>query len=114
MRHIYIGLFVSAILFIKYCLNYQKPFVHKMVNNIQNTNNIKLHELLPEFHTKQNNIKYVLADKQELRCESCKNIIDINYIDHYKLSYRLPLQMGGVNDVTNLSLICPSCYRRFI
>ena len=113
-QHVYFISFVSFVILIKYCLNNQQPLVYKMMNNIQNTNNIRLHELIPDFHTKPNNIKYKLAEKQDLRCESCKNTIDTNYIDHYKLSYKVPLQYGGNNDVTNLCIICPTCFKRII
>ena len=85
-----------------------------MLNNVQNTNNIRLHELVPDFRNKPDEIKYKLAEKQEFRCEGCKNNIDINYINYYKLSYKIPLNQGGSNDVTNLCLICPNCYKRII
>jgi len=113
-QHVYLTIFVSIILLFKYCLNNQKPLVYKMMNNIHNTNNIRLHELVPDFNNNRNDIKYKLADRQDLRCESCKNNIDINYINHYKLSYKIPIHMGGMNDVTNLCLICPTCYKRLI
>ena len=88
--------------------------MYKMLNNVQNTNNIRLHELVPDFRNKPDSIKYKLAEKQEFRCEGCKNNIDINYINSYKLSYKIPLNHGGSNDVTNLCLICPTCYNRII
>ena len=113
-QHVYLSIFIGGVLLIKYCMNYQKPLMYKMMNNVQNTNNIRLHELVPDFHNKPNSIKYKLAEKQEFRCESCKNNIDINYIDYYKLSYKIPLQYGGTNDVTNLCIICPNCYKRLI
>ena len=113
-QHVYFFIFVGGVVMIKYCMNYQQPLMYKMLNNIQNTNNIRLHELVPDFRSKPNSIKYKLAEKQEFRCEGCKNNIDINYIDHYKLSYKIPINKGGSNDVTNLCLICPTCYNRII
>ena len=113
-QHVYFFLFVGGVLMIKYCMNYQRPLMYKMLNNVQNTNNIRLHELVPDFRNKPDSIKYKLAEKQEFRCEGCKNNIDINYINSYKLSYKIPLNHGGSNDVTNLCLICPNCYNRII
>ena len=112
--HIYISIFIFIILLIKYLMTNQRSFVYKMANNINNANNIQLHELIPDYHNKQNDIKYKLADKQLLRCNNCKRTIDINYINYYKLSYIIPLQYGGPNDYNNLSLICPNCYQNII
>jgi len=111
IHHCYVGGFVGIIVILKYLMSQQKPFMFKMANNIKNANNIHLHELVPEFNNKKNDIKYVLADKQLLRCMSCKNIIDVRYIDEYKLTYQTPLARGGLNDFSNLALICPTCYQ---
>tara|TARA_B110001469_G_scaffold119328_1_gene126819 strand:+ start:1810 stop:2076 length:267 start_codon:yes stop_codon:yes gene_type:complete len=85
-----------------------------MANNVNNANNIKLHELIPDYTTNDTNqnIKYLIADKQLLRCKGCLNPIDLNYINEYKLSYKVPLNAGGINDVTNLCILCPTCYNR--
>ena len=57
------------------------------------------------------NIKYQIANKQGLRCPNCKNPIMLEDINAYKMSYILPLDQGGINDPTNLKLICPTCYQ---
>ena len=114
--NLYFGGFIFVCLLLMYLMNYHSPFMFKMANNVQNANNIKLHELIPDYTTdkssKNTNMKINLADKQLLRCPGCLNPIDIQYIDYYKLVYKTPIHLGGVNDVTNLNLVCPSCYSK--
>lgn len=106
--------FVCLCVILIYLLNYQRTFIFKMANNVQNANSIQLHELVPDYTNsdKKNSIKYTLADKQLLRCKACLNPIDLTYIDHYKLSYIVPLNMGGTNNTSNLCMICPNCYNK--
>ena len=47
-------------------MNYQQPLMYKMLNNVQNTNNIRLHELVPDFRNKPDSIKYKFSRKQSL------------------------------------------------
>lgn len=111
-NHVYFGGFIGFCLLIYYLMNYQRPFMMKMASNVHNANRIQLHELIPDY-TKQStsDIKVTLADKQLLRCPGCLNPIDLSYLDHYKLSYTIPLQQGGLNDPSNLSLHCTRCYQ---
>jgi hypothetical protein len=94
-------------------MNHQRQFMYKMASNVRNANHIQLHELVPDYTNSdnKNNIKYTLADKQLLRCKGCMNPIDLQYINHYKLSYTVPLNSGGIHDPSNLSLFCPTCYK---
>ena len=69
------------------------------------------HILLLQYFFKSNNIKYQLANKQGLRCKSCKNPISLQDLESYKLSYDTPLEFGGQNDLTNLKIICPTCFQ---
>ena len=112
--HMYFGGFVFFYLLMLYLTNYQQPFLYKVANNIHNSNNIQLHELVPDYTRKEksNEIKYQLADKQLLRCKHCTNPIDFNYLSEYKLSYIIPIQNGGINHMSNLCLLCPNCYHK--
>ena len=114
MTHIYFGGFICGSLLLMYLMNYQQPFMFKMANNVKNTNNVQLHELVPAYVNsgKNNDIKYTLADKQLLRCKGCLNPIDLRYINEYKLSYITPLNMGGHNGISNICLLCPTCHNR--
>lgn len=114
MTNIYFGGFICICLILMYLMNNQPQFMYKMANNVRNSNNIKLHELIPDYQgaNKNNDVKYTLADKQLLRCKGCLNPIDIGYINEYKLSYITPLNMGGDNNISNICLLCPHCYTR--
>mgnify|MGYP003682294417 CR=1 FL=1 len=111
--NVYFGCFITICLLIYYLMNHQRQFMYKMASNVRNANHIQLHELVPDYTNSdnKNNIKYTLADKQLLRCKGCMNPIDLQYINHYKLSYTVPLNAGGNHDPSNLSLFCPTCYK---
>ena len=112
--NIYFGIFILFCLIVSYLMNYQRQFMYKMAYNVNNANKIQLHELIPDY-TKSNdtnNIKYTLSDKQLMRCKGCLNPIDLQYINHYKLSYTIPLQSGGHNNMSNLCLLCPTCHNQ--
>jgi len=99
-------------------MNYQKPFVYKMANNIKDVNSKSLHSVIPDFNINYSipsSIKLKLADKQGLKCSNCRNSMLVDEIDNYKISYVTPLQYGGKNDPSNLKLLCPTCfsYRNF-
>lgn len=111
--NIYFGVFIGVSCLLYYLMSYQRQFMYKMASNVRNANNIQLHELIPDYtnSNKKNNIKYIIADKQLLRCKNCMNPINLQYINHYKLSYTVPLNAGGLHDASNLSLMCPTCYK---
>ena len=113
---IYFGAGCSLFLVFLYFMNYQQSFVYKMAKNVQNIQTQPLHAALPDFTTNKetiqsNNIKYQLANKQGLRCKSCKNPISLRDLEAYKLSYDTPLEFGGQNDLTNLKIMCPTCFQ---
>ena len=113
---IYFGGGCFTFLIFLYFMNYQKPFVYKMAKNVKDIQTQPLHSALPDFSTNNdtinsNNIKYQIANKQGLRCPSCKNPISLRDIETYKMSYITPLEFGGVNDVTNLKIMCPTCFQ---
>ena len=97
-------------------MNYQQSFVYKIAKNVKNIQTQPLHAALPDFTTNKetlqsNNIKYQLANKQGLRCKSCQNPISLRDLESYKLSYDTPLEYGGQNDLTNLKIMCPTCFQ---
>jgi len=96
-----------------YFMNYQQPFVYKMARNIKDVQTQPLHTIIPDYKlntVNSNNVKYKVADKQNLKCPSCQNTIVLEEIDYYKLSYITPLEFGGINSPENLKLLCPTCY----
>ena len=112
---IYFGIGCSLFLVVLFFMNYQQTFVYKMAKNVRDIQTQPLHAALPDFTTngtiQSNNIKYQLANKQGLRCASCKNPISLRDIESYKLSYDMPLEHGGQNDLTNLKIMCPTCFQ---
>jgi len=112
---VYFGIGCSLFLVFLYFMNYQQPFVYKMAKNVRDIQTQPLHAALPDFTTnatvQSNNIKYQLANKQGLRCASCKNPISLRDLESYKLSYDMPLEHGGQNDLTNLKIMCPTCFQ---
>tara|TARA_B100000941_G_C28416450_1_gene506367 strand:- start:198 stop:629 length:432 start_codon:yes stop_codon:yes gene_type:complete len=111
---IYFGIGCTAFLIFLYFMNYQTSFVYKMGKNIKEINEKPLYQSIPDFNfetVKSDNIKVKLANRQNLRCLSCHNPIGLRDIDSYKLSYITPLQYGGQNDISNLKLMCPSCFQ---
>ena len=104
---VYFGIGCLIFLTFLYFMNYQQPFVYKMAKNVRDIQTQPLHAALPDFTgnsatVQSNNIKYQLANKQGLRCKSCKNPISLQDLESYKLSYDTPLEFGGQNDLTNL------------
>lgn len=109
----YFGLGVLAYIIFVYFMNYQTKFVYKVAKNIDEIQRQPLHTIIPEYKIKTidgNNIKYKIADKQNLKCLSCKNNIILEELDDYKLSYISPLEFGGSNTPENLKLLCPTCF----
>ena len=96
---------------IYYFMSYQKPFVYKMFNNIQETNNKPLYDINSSSYkdNQANGLKYNLAMRQGWRCMNCQNPILQKDIFNHSIHYIQPLQFGGPNDVTNLGLKCQTC-----
>ena len=64
-----------------------------------------------DLYYKQNpnaDIKERLLMMQGSRCHKCQNYI-VN-VQEGLLTYKIPLQMGGPNDPSNLSVVCPGCH----
>jgi hypothetical protein len=114
-HHIYVGIFVSVYLAIYYVITFEPGFTHKVLHNVYTTSQ----EPLYTHHSKTTNanlyyqqnphadIKEMLVMKQGSRCLRCQNYIlgerDMN------LTYVVPLQSGGSNDISNVGVACSSC-----
>lgn len=109
--HLYFYGFVTIYIVIYYFMSYQKPFVYKMFNNIQETNNKPLYDINSSSYkdNQANGLKYNLAMRQGWRCMGCQNPILQKDIFNHSIHYIQPLQFGGTNDVTNIGLKCQTC-----
>lgn len=41
------------------------------------------------------------------RCAQCDTLVD----EHYEIDHRIPLHLGGNNDMANLQLLCYRCHK---
>ena len=113
----YFGIFIGIYLLILYLFTFENEFMYKIFKNIYDTHKQPLYSFNASGSNSQlynslnpnQNIRQILALHQNGRCDKCGNIIMKNDLDYYKLNYKIPLQRGGKNDVTNLSLVCPNC-----
>ena len=98
-------------LIIQYFINFQYPFVYKTMKNIYNSDNQPLYTINSSDNNStfynSNSSKNLLLNNQNDRCLKCQNVINIT--DSYMV-YTNPLKYGGENSITNLSLLCGSCY----
>ena len=115
--HYYFGGFVTIYLLIIYMFTYENEFMYKIFKNVYDTSRQPLysfnaHHSNAELYKSLNpneDIKSLLAQKQNSRCAQCHNIIMNKDLHYYKLKYLVPLQQGGPNDVSNLGIVCPNC-----
>lgn len=115
--HYYFGGFVIIYLLIIYMFTYENEFMYKIFKNVYDTSRQPLysfnaHHSNAELYKSLNpneDIKSLLAQKQNSRCAQCHNIIMNKDLHYYKLKYLVPLQQGGPNDVSNLGIVCPNC-----
>ena len=115
--HYYFGGFVTIYLLIIYMFTYENEFLYKIFKNVYDTSRQPLysfnaHHSNAELYKSLNpneDIKSLLAQKQNSRCAQCHNIIMNKDLHYYKLKYLVPLQQGGQNDVSNLGIVCPNC-----
>ena len=115
--HKYLIGFVIIYLVAVYLLTYETHFMYKIFRNIHDTTTQPLYSFNAassnaEFFNQQNpnyNIKNDLLQQQGNRCPSCNNFF-VQGDDSNLLKYKIPLQNGGQNDVSNLMLVCPTCF----
>jgi len=114
--HIYFGIFVSIYIVLYYFLVFEGDFSRKMLTNIHESTQQPLYtfnaqQSNADLYYKQNpnaDIKERLLMIQGSRCQKCQNYI-VN-VQEGLLTYKIPLQSGGSNDPSNLSVICPGCH----
>lgn len=114
--HLYFGIFVSIYLVIYYFLVFQTDFSHKLLRNIYDSSQQPLYTFNAQksnadLYYRQNpnaDIKATLLMKQGSRCQKCQNYL-VN-VQEGLLTYKIPLQHGGPNDPSNISVICPTCH----
>ena len=115
--HYYFGGFIAIYLFIVYMFSFENEFMYKVFKNVYDTSRQPLYSFNAQDSNAQlynslnpnQDIKSMLAQKQQSRCARCQNIIMQQDIPYYKLKYLVSLQQGGKNDITNLGLVCPNC-----
>ena len=93
---------LSNILFSKV----SKIFVFKLIFNLKNTDNDKYNA---ELSYQNEVLKYNLLRKQHNRCIYCHNPLLESESHKYLLTYKIPLDKGGINDATNLAIRRPYC-----
>lgn len=116
--HYYFGGFLICNIILLYLFYYEEQFIYQIFKNIYNTSKQPIYSFNAQqsnselFHaTNPNyNIKYNLATQQMNRCFNCQNNILQNDMNYHKIQYIKPIQYGGMNDTSNLKLICPTCY----
>ena len=110
------GIFVGIYLIIYYTCVYQTEFTYKMFRNIHDSSQQPLYSThsqmanaeLFKMHNPNANIKTNLWTSQEYRCSRCMN--PILKPEEGLLTYTIPLQQGGKNDPSNLTMVCPGCH----
>lgn len=103
---------IISYLIIQYFINFEYEFVHKTMKNIYNSNNQPLYTYNSSHSNSNlltsNTSKSILLSNQNNRCSKCQNIMDIS--SSYMV-YTNPLKYGGENKISNLSLLCNTCYQ---
>ena len=113
--HKYFFIFIGIYLLLIYLFSHEKQFMYNLFKNINDTTNQPLYSFNAsqsnaDFYYQQNpnhNIKNVLAQQQGQRCLQCNNFL---LQDDKLLKYKIPLQHGGQNNISNLILVCPTCF----
>ena len=116
--HYYFGGFVIVYCIILYFLIFESEFMFKIFKNVYETSNQPLYSFNAsqsnaDFFYQQNpnhNIKDNLAIQQGYRCQSCNNLMMKQDVNNYLLKYKTPLQRGDPNDISNLGVVCPTCF----
>lgn len=113
--HIYMGIFVSIYLFLYYTIKHKPNIAYKFANNITNVHKKPLHSLIPSYKLKRevDPIKFKLLNNQSFMCNICKQHISMDSVQYCKLSYINTLRSESDNNITNLQLLCPSCYEKY-
>ena len=108
---IFIGIYLVAI----YMFSYETQFMYNLFKNIHDTTRQPLYSFNAsqsnsEFFHEQNpnhNIKNHISQQQGQRCAQCNNFL---LHSDSLLKYKIPLQNGGQNNISNLMIVCPTCF----
>ena len=108
--------FICIYIVIYYLLVFESDFSNKIFANIYHTSKQPLYtfnaqQSNSELFYEQNpnyNIKNHLLNQQHQRCYKCDNFL---MKDEGLLTYKIPLQYGGQNNINNLVLVCPTCFQ---
>ena len=110
-NHIYFGIFCAIYLTILYLFKYQKIFVYRIFKSIKDVDEKPLYDMNSVIY-KENQmvgLKNNLSMRQGWRCISCQNPILQKDLHLCSINYIKPLQFGGKNDISNLSVSCGTC-----
>jgi len=107
--HYYFTCFIILNLIIIYLLTYETPFIYQLLQNVYYSDKNKSNSNLNGVDQNQL-LKTQISQNQMNQCYQCHNPIFSQDLYLYKLQYIQPIQSGGVNDISNLKMVCPSCY----
>ena len=113
--HNYFYIFIGVYLLLVYLFSYETQFMYNLFKNIHDTTKQPLYSFNAsqsnaDFFNTQNpnhNIKNHISQNQGQRCASCNNYL---MQGDSLLKYKIPLQNGGQNNISNLMIVCPTCF----
>jgi len=107
--HYYFTGFILINLLLIYLFTYETLFIYKLLNNVYYSG--KPETKINLIGVDQNQLlKSQISMNQSNQCFNCHNPIFSQDLYIYKLHYIRPIQSGGINDISNLKLICSTCY----
>ena len=115
-EHIYFGIFVTVSIILIYLFNFEEGLILKIFKNIYDIQKKPLYDLsfFKDEGTEQSeHFNLMLLQNQGSRCARCGNFILPKDIQYTSLNYHVPLNQGGINDHTNLMIVCPNCNTTF-
>lgn len=96
-------------------MNFQEVFMYKIFKEIYDIQQKPLYDL-QDFAKKGDSTEefnLALLQGQGSRCGKCMNFILPKDIKYASLTYKIPLDQGGIHDPSNLMVICPQCNTPF-
>ena len=113
--HNYFYIFIGVYLLLVYMFSYETQFMYNLFKNIHDTTRQPLYSFNAsksnaDFFNTQNpnhNIKNHISQNQGQRCAQCNNYL---MQGDSLLKYKIPLKNGGQNNISNLMIVCPTCF----
>ncbi len=113
--HNYFYIFIGFYLLLVYLFSYETQFMYNLFKNIHDTTKQPLYSFNAsqsnaDFFNTQNpnyDIKNHISQNQGQRCALCSNYL---IQGDSLLKYKIPLQNGGQNNISNLMIVCPTCF----